>query len=101
MSESHDNQTHLSNSRFKSINIHGKIKMFDVGNYVIVRLCPKYFHKGTFGNLQARDIECFEVSSRVGKHRFVTNIPDWGICYTFSIKYSMYYKNLLTFSSKA
>ena len=43
MYKTHENLNYFDNSWFKSITIHGKFKKFDIGDYILVRLCQGHF----------------------------------------------------------
>ena len=68
MSHIHDlhkeisNQIQKSNANYKPYaDLHKKAHKFNVGNYVMVRICPKRYPPGTVKKLHARSVGSFKI----------------------------------------
>ncbi|WP_374695325.1 hypothetical protein ACEW7V_02415, partial [Areca yellow leaf disease phytoplasma] len=84
----------LSNETYKNlVNSRRRIKEFDVGDSVMIRLRPERFPPGSVKKLHARGAGPFKVLKKVGSNAYVLDLPsDMGISSTFDITDLVEYK---------
>ena len=85
----------MSNACYKiRVDSHCRYLEFNVGDYVMIRIRPKWFPSKTVRKLQARSVGPFIVLKRVGQNAYVIDLPyDYGISLTFNIKDLVAYKD--------
>ena len=67
-------------------NSHKRLKKFNEGDFVIIKLRPKRFSLGTMKKLHARRARSFKIIKKLGPNAYVLELPpDYGISSTFNI----------------
>ena len=73
---------------------------FKIRDYVMVKIRPKRFPRGSNKKLQARSTGPFKILSKVGANAYILEIPsDWGISSTFNIEDLVQFQGSNTMSS--
>jgi len=85
-----------NNANYKlRVDIRKKYKTFNVGDYMMVRICPKRFPPETVKKLHARNARRFKVLNKLNNNTYVIDLSkDFGITYTFNVKDLVDYKGL-------
>ena len=79
-----------------------RVKTFDEGDYVMIRLRPERFPPGTVRKLHARGAGPFRVVKRVESNAYVLELPpELGISSTFNITDLVEYREPAVIPSKA
>ena len=89
-----NNKINQSNAAYKvRADLHRKVKRFEVGDYVIVRIRSERFPPGTVKKLHARGAGPFEVIKRINDNAYVLDLPEgFGISPIFNIEDLVAYK---------
>ena len=74
-------------------NSHKRLKEFNEGDSVIIRLKPERFPPGTMKNLHARGAGPFKIIKKIGPNAYVVDLPpSYGISSTFNVSDLKEYK---------
>ena len=87
----------VSNYQYKiHADTHQRHAEFQVGDYVMIRIRPKWFPFRTVKKLQACSAGPFKVLKRIGRNAYVVDLPhDYGISSSFNIEDLVAYKGLI------
>ena len=70
-----------------------KIKTFDVGDFVMVRICPEQFPPGTVKKLHACNAGPFQILKKFNDNAYVINLSkNFSNSYTFNVEDLVDYK---------
>ena len=77
-----------SNTNYKlRADIRKKIKTFNVGNYVMVRIYLKWFPSKTVKKLYVLSVGSFKILNKLNDNIYVIDLPkDFDFSYTFNVK---------------
>ena len=84
----------LSNQVYKYLAyFYRRVKEFNEGDYVMIRIRPERFSSGTVQKLNARGVGPFKILKRVGSNVYVIDLlPGYGISPTFNVSDLIEYK---------
>jgi len=77
-----------NNADYKaSADLHRRLKIFNVGDYVMVPMRPERFPPGTVKKLQARSAGSFQILKKINSNAHVVDLPpDFGIRCAFNVE---------------
>jgi len=83
-----------SNANYKlRADVRKRLKTFNVGDYMMVWICPEWFPPGTVKKLHARSAGPFQILKKLNDNTYVIDLPqDFGISSTFNIEDLVDYK---------
>jgi len=69
------------------VDLHYKLRIFNVSDYVMIRLRPERFPPGTVKKLHARSVRSFQILKIINSNAYVVDLPlDFGISCTFNVE---------------
>jgi len=70
-----------------SADLHRRLRTFNVGDYVMVRMRPERFPLGTVKKLHALSAWPFKIFKKINSNAYVVDLsPDFGISCTFNVE---------------
>jgi len=77
-----------NNSDYKvSADLHRRLRIFNVGDYVMVRTRPEQFPPRNVKKLHARSAGPLQILKKINSNAYVVNLPPiFGISYTFDVE---------------
>ena len=90
-----------NNADYKTFaNLHRRLRTFNVGDYVMVRMRPERFPPGTVKKLHARSTGLFKILKKINSNAYVVDLPlDFGISCTFNVEDLVPYRGTFDTSS--
>ena len=85
-----------SNANYKlRADVRKRLKIFNVGDYMMVRICLEQFLSGTFKKLHARSAGSFQILKKLNDNVYVIDFSqDFDISSTFNIEHLVDYNGL-------
>jgi len=75
------------------VDLHRRLRTFNVGDYVMVRLKPEQFPPGTVKKVHTRSVGVFQILKRINSNTYVVDLPsDFDISCTFNVENLISYK---------